>query len=55
MTLHCNICSQEIDEKEIENHINTMQHKKNKSNISKTNERDSGNSVVKKWQDSLKE
>jgi hypothetical protein len=55
MNLYCNICSQEIDEKEMESHVNTRQHNENKSKISKTNERGSANSVVKMWQNSLKE
>ncbi|MDE1826275.1 MAG: hypothetical protein KGH83_01625 [Thaumarchaeota archaeon] len=49
MSLRCNICSQEIDEKEMENHVNTQQHKDNKLKISKPNESGSDISVVKMW------
>jgi hypothetical protein len=55
LNLRCNICSQEIDEKEIENHVKTEQHKENKSKISGSNGKGSDNSVVKMWQSSLQE
>ncbi|MDE1726423.1 MAG: hypothetical protein KGH89_04075 [Thaumarchaeota archaeon] len=53
MNLRCNICSEEIEEKEMENHVNTQQHKDNKSKISKINENSSDISVVKMWRDSF--
>ena len=53
MTLRCNICSQNIDEKEVENHVSSKQHQENKSKISATNSKGSDNSVVKMWQKSL--
>ncbi|VVC05774.1 Uncharacterised protein [uncultured archaeon] len=53
MNLRCNICSQDIDEKEIENHVSSKQHEENKSKISGTNPKGSDNSVVKMWLKSL--
>ncbi|CUR51317.1 protein of unknown function [Nitrosotalea devaniterrae] len=34
MSILCNICSAEINETEVESHINTPQHMENKSKIS---------------------
>jgi len=55
LNLRCNICSQDIDEKEIENHVKTQQHKKEKTKISGTNGKGIDNSVVKMWLKSLQE
>jgi len=44
-----------VDEEEIENHVNSKQHKENKSMASATNGKGSGNSVVKMWSRSLLE
>ncbi|MFZ1076581.1 MAG: hypothetical protein WAN47_04020 [Nitrosotalea sp.] len=52
LNLRCNICSQEIDEKEVESHVNMQQHKENKLKISKPNESGSDISVVKMWYNS---
>ncbi|MGI0046959.1 MAG: hypothetical protein ACREBB_07210 [Nitrosotalea sp.] len=49
MAIRCNICALEIDEKELEGHLDTPQHKENKSKISKTSEQGSDASVVKTW------
>ncbi|MGI0101589.1 MAG: hypothetical protein ACREA7_03215 [Nitrosotalea sp.] len=53
MNLRCNICSQEIDENEMEAHVNTQQHKENRLKISKPNENGSDTSVVKMWHNSF--
>ncbi len=55
MSIRCNVCSLEIDEKDVEVHINTQQHKDNKVKISKKIERGSDLSVVKVWQNSNKQ
>ncbi len=54
MSFRCNICSLEIDEKDVENHITTPKHMENKTMISKKIERGSDLSVVKVWQNSIK-
>ncbi len=53
MTLRCNICSQDIDEKEVESHVNTLQHKENKARLGRIKETGSGASVVKVWLESF--
>ncbi len=53
MNLRCNICSQDIDEKEVENHASSKQHQENKSKVPSTNIKSSDNSVVKMWLKSL--
>ena len=50
MNLRCNICSQDIDEKEVENHIASKQHQENKTKIPSLHSNGSDNSVVKMWQ-----
>jgi len=52
LSLRCNICSIEIDEKEVESHIITKQHIENKSKIS-TNGKGLGKSVSSMWHKSL--
>ncbi len=49
MTLRCNICSQNIEENEVEIHINTQQHKESKAKIDKIGNKGSDASVVKVW------
>lgn len=49
LTLRCNICSQEIDEKELESHLNTLQHKDNKTRLGEKIDKGSDASVVKVW------
>jgi len=51
--VRCNICSQDIDEKEVDSHINTPQHKENKERLGKIKTTGSNTSVVKVWQDSF--
>lgn len=53
MNLRCNICSQDMDEKDVNNHVISKQHQENKSKIAATNSKGSDNSVVKMWQKSL--
>ena len=53
LNLRCNICSHEIDEKEIDDHVKTKLHTENKSKASRSDSKGSSNSVVKMWQDSL--
>ncbi len=53
MSQRCNICSLDVDEKEIESHLSSLQHIDNKAKLSKKIERGSDLSVVKVWQKSL--
>ncbi len=55
MNVRCNVCSLEIDEKDVQTHVNTSQHKDNKAKISKKIERGSDLSVVNVWLDSIKQ
>ncbi len=52
MTVRCNICNVDIDEKEVDGHIKSVQHEQNKTKISSSS---SGLeiSVVKTWRNSL--
>ncbi|MDE1831853.1 MAG: hypothetical protein KGI02_05715 [Thaumarchaeota archaeon] len=52
MSLLCNICVTEINEKEVESHINTPAHLENKSKIS-TSEKGLDRSVATIWLKSL--
>ncbi|WP_165776433.1 hypothetical protein [Candidatus Nitrosotalea bavarica] len=52
MNLRCNVCSIEIDEKEVDSHIGTPQHLENKSKIS-TNGKGLDKSVTDMWYKSL--
>jgi hypothetical protein len=52
MGLRCNICSKEIDENDVTVHIDTKEHKDNKSNIN-TSGKGSDKSVAKMWLKSL--
>ncbi|MDE1770644.1 MAG: hypothetical protein KGI28_08860 [Thaumarchaeota archaeon] len=52
MSLRCNICSIEIDEKYVESHITTKQHLENKSKVS-TNGKGSDKSVASMWHNAL--
>lgn len=53
MAPRCNICSQDVDEKQLESHVDSVQHKENKAKLSKKIEKGSDLSVVKVWQSSL--
>lgn len=53
MAPRCNICSQDVDEKQVESHVDSTQHKENKAKLSKKIESGSDLSVVKVWQSSL--
>jgi len=53
LNFRCNICSQDIDEKEVENHASSKQHQENKSKIPGTNAKGSDNSVISVWLKSL--
>lgn len=53
MSLRCNICSIDIDEKDVEIHITTPKHLENKSKIS-TNGKGLDKSVTNMWHSSLK-
>ncbi|MDE1763507.1 MAG: hypothetical protein KGH88_04585 [Thaumarchaeota archaeon] len=44
---------QEIDEKETESHVNSLQHIENKAKLARKNEKGSDASVVKAWQSSF--
>jgi len=55
LNLRCSICSMDVAEEEIENHVNGKQHIENKSKISVANGKGSDNSVVKMWRKSLQE
>ncbi len=52
MSLHCNICVTEINENEVESHINTPEHLENKSKIS-TSGKGLDKSVATIWLKSL--
>lgn len=52
MGLRCNICSREINENEVEIHIETSEHKDNKSKIS-TDGKGSDKSVASMWLKSI--
>lgn len=54
MTLRCNICSQEIEEKDLEAHLNLQQHKENKERLAKRIEKGLDVSIVGKWLESVK-
>jgi len=45
----------DVDEKKIEEHVNSEQHKDNKSKIPSANTTSSGNSVVEMWYKSLQD
>ncbi|MDE1828749.1 MAG: hypothetical protein KGI25_00345 [Thaumarchaeota archaeon] len=49
MALRCNICSQNVDESEVESHINSAQHKESKTRLAKIENKGSDSSVVKVW------
>ena len=49
MTLRCNICSQNVDEKDVESHIDTQQHKESKSRLGSAHRGGSGPSIVRAW------
>ena len=53
MAPRCNICSQDVDENQVEGHVDSAQHKENKAKLSKKSEKGSDLSVVKVWQSSL--
>ena len=55
MSIRCNICSLDLDEKDIEAHLKDMQHQSNKKSIldSKGKENKNGNSLIKIWLESL--
>jgi hypothetical protein len=53
MSLRCNVCSINIDEKDVDSHINTPKHLENKSKIS-TNGKGLDKSVANLWHNSLK-
>ncbi len=55
MSIRCNVCLLEIDEKDVEAHVNSQQHRDNKVKISKKIEHGSDLSVVKVWQNSNKQ
>jgi hypothetical protein len=52
MNFLCNICSIDLDEKDVKSHIKTQEHEQNKIINSKTI-RGSGKSVASMWFDSL--
>ncbi len=52
MTVRCNICNVDIDEKEVETHVKSRQHEQSKSGISSSNN-GLDTSVVKTWYNSL--
>lgn len=55
MSIRCNICSLDLDEKDIEAHLKDMQHQSNKKSMSdsKNMENTAGESVIKMWLESL--
>ncbi len=55
MDARCNICSLDLDEKDIEAHLKDMQHQSNKKSMldSKNMENTAGESVIKMWLESL--
>lgn len=55
MSIRCNICSLDLDEKDIEAHLKDMQHQSNKKSIldSKGEENKNGKSLIKIWLESL--
>jgi hypothetical protein len=53
MGQRCNICSQEVDDVQVDSHLNSPHHKENKVKLSKKIEKGSDWSIVKVWQNSL--
>lgn len=53
MTLRCNICSQNVEEAQVEDHVNSQQHKDSKARLGKIENKGSGLSVAKVWAQSL--
>ena len=55
MSIRCNICSLDLDEKDIEAHLKDRQHQSNKKSIldSKGKENTNGESLIKIWLESL--
>jgi len=52
LNIRCNVCSIEIDEKEVDSHIGTPKHLENKSKIS-TDGKGLDKSVTNMWHNSL--
>ena len=54
MIVHCNVCEIDIDETEIESHLNNSKHQSNKQTISIAKNKEYGNnkSVIQLWQES---
>jgi hypothetical protein len=53
LILRCNMCSMDIDEKEVEFHITSQHHLENKSKTS-TNDKGLDKSVANMWYNSLR-
>ena len=53
VSIRCNVCSINIDEKDVDSHISTSKHLENKSKIS-TNGKGLDKSVSNMWHNSLK-
>lgn len=53
MTLRCNICAQNVDEKDVEAHIETQQHIENKARLASIENKGSDLSVAKVWLESV--
>ncbi len=53
MALRCNICSVELEEKDVENHIASSSHKENRERLAKAKDTGSDASVAKAWMGSL--
>lgn len=55
MSIRCNICSLDLDEKDIEAHLKDIQHQSNKKSIldSKGKENKNGKSLIEIWLESL--
>ena len=56
LSISCNICSVDLEEKDIDAHIKDALHQSNKKIIlySKDDENKNGQSLIKTWLDSLK-
>ncbi|HJU12983.1 MAG TPA: hypothetical protein VJ792_00820 [Candidatus Nitrosotalea sp.] len=55
MVVRCNICSKELEEKEVDTHVATKEHKEGKEKLARKNETGSEVSVVKVWMNSLRD
>ena len=55
MALRCNICSQEIEEKDLGAHLESQQHADNRAKLGKKIEGGLGVSIVGKWLESTRE